>query len=140
MRFVDPFNDLCGVEQVIRLLERMFEDATEVSFRMLDRACAGDRCFLRWTFSCRPKRWPRQTWTIEGVSMIRGHGRVFATSSISKACGRAHRHWDAASQVYGRMPLVGSVLRRIGHRVQLPPGPVVLEARPAVPEQSTSNR
>lgn len=48
MRFVDPFNGLSSVDPVIRRPERMFDDAAEVSFRLLDQACTGERCFLRW--------------------------------------------------------------------------------------------
>lgn len=120
LRFVDPFNDVRGVGEVIRLLQRMFEDATEVSFRMLDQACQGDRCFLRWEFFCRPRRLAKgRAWRIEGVSMVRfdADGRV---------CDHID-YWDAATQVYGRLPLIGSLLRWIGRRLQMPPRPAVTE-------------
>lgn len=114
IRFEDPFNEVRGVDQVIRLLHRMFEDATEVSFRMLDQACRDDRCFLRWEFFCRPRRLSKgRIWRIEGVSMVRfdEHGRV--AEHID--------YWDAAQQFYGRLPLIGAVLRAIGRRLQLSP-------------------
>ena len=43
IRFEDPFNEVRGVDQVIRLLDRMFEDASEVSFAMLDQPCGEHR-------------------------------------------------------------------------------------------------
>ena len=101
IRFEDPFNEVRGVDQVIRLLDRMFEDATEVSFAMLDRTCGDDRCFLRWEFFCRPKRLSKgPIWRIEGVSMVRfdEDGRVVEHID----------YWDAARQVYGRLPLIGA--------------------------------
>jgi steroid delta-isomerase len=113
IRFVDPFNDVRGVDQVIRLLERMFQDATEVSFRMLDQACQGDRCFLRWTFSCRPRRWTSQSWLIEGVSMVRFDQRRRVVEHID--------YWDAARQFYGRLPVIGALLRVIGRRLRIAP-------------------
>lgn len=122
IRFVDPFNDLRGVDQVVRLLRRMFEDATEVSFRMLDRACQGERCFLRWEFLCRPRRLSKgRTWRIEGVSMLRidRQGRVFEHID----------YWDAGGQVYGRLPVIGTILRAIGRRLVLAPSTAVAQDR-----------
>jgi steroid delta-isomerase len=114
MRFVDPFNDMRGVNQVVRLLHRMFEDATEVSFRMLDQACQGDRCFLRWEFFCRPRRLAKgRPWRIEGVSMVRFDSEGRVVEHID--------YWDAAKHFYGQLPLIGTLLRRIGRRLQLSP-------------------
>jgi steroid delta-isomerase len=121
IRFVDPFNDVRGVDQVVRILRRMFEDATEVSFRMLDRACQGDRCFLRWEFCCRPRRLAKgRAWRIEGVSMVRFDAEERVVEQID--------YWDAAEQFYGRLPVIGTLLRGIGRRLQLPPSPAVPDA------------
>jgi steroid delta-isomerase len=121
IRFVDPFNDVRGVDQVVRILRRMFEDATEVSFRMLDRACQGDRCFLRWEFCCRPRRLAKgRAWRIEGVSMVRFDAEERVVEHID--------YWDAAEQFYGRLPVIGTLLRGIGRRLQLPPSPAVPDA------------
>ena len=121
IRFVDPFNDVRGVDQVVCILRRMFEDATEVSLRMLDRACQGDRCFLRWEFFCRPRRLAKgRAWRIEGVSMVRFDAEERVVEHID--------YWDAAEQFYGRLPVIGTLLRGIGRRLQLPPDPAVADA------------
>jgi len=118
IRFVDPFNDVRGVDQVVRILRRMFEDATEVSFRMLDRTCQGDRCFLRWEFCCRPRRLAKGgAWRIEGVSMVRFDAEGRVVEHID--------YWDAAEQFYGRLPVIGTLLRGISRRLQLPPSAAV---------------
>jgi steroid delta-isomerase len=89
IRFVDPFNDMRGVDQMARLLHRMFEDASEVSFGMLDQTCQGDRCFLRWEFFCRPRRLPMgRPWRIEGLSMVRFDSEGRVVEHID--------YWDAA--------------------------------------------
>ena len=112
IHFEDPFNEVRGVDDVIRLLSRMFEDAAEVSFRMLDQTCEDDRCFLRWEFFCRPRRLSTdRPWRIEGVSMLRFDERGLVTEHID--------YWDAARQVYGRLPLIGTLLRAIGRRLKL---------------------
>ena len=112
IRFEDPFNEVQGVDQVIRLLDRMFEDATEVSFAMLDQACGEDRCFLRWELFCRPRRLSTdRPWRIEGVSMLRFDDRGRVVEHID--------YWDAARQVYGRLPVIGSLLRLVGRRLKL---------------------
>lgn len=106
VRFKDAFNDVRGVDRMVRVLKKMFEDASEVRFEMAEQACIGDLCFIRWHFWCRPRRFARgQPWHIEGVSAVRfdDHGKVVEHID----------YWDAAEQIYERLPMLGLLLRRI---------------------------
>jgi len=110
MRFADPFNDISGVERVVAMLARMFDELDAPRFEVLDRAASGRIWYLRWRFVARPKG--RATpWTIEGMSEVHydAAGRVAAHLD----------HWDAGSQFYGRLPvlgwLIGLVRRRLRH-------------------------
>ena len=48
LRFTDPFNDLTGVERVVRMLERLFDELEEPRFAVTDRALSGPVWYLRW--------------------------------------------------------------------------------------------
>ena len=118
-RFVDPFNDVTGREAVIRVFTKIFEDLTEVDFAGRDLACSEGACsegacsegacFFAWTLRGRLRGSGRAI-TFEGVTELRldDQGRIAAHID----------HWDAASQLYARMPVLGSLLavlrRRLG--------------------------
>ena len=107
-RFRDPFNDARGVTAVRRVFEKMFEDVETHSFKVLDHAVAGDRAYLNWEFRLTP-RGKTEVWPIEGMSVItfREDGKV--TAHID--------HYDAAGQIYEKIPLIGAVLRGIRRRI-----------------------
>lgn len=107
--FRDPFNELRGVEPVLALLEHMFASLDEPVFVVRRLAQDAEVGFIRWDFRCAVRR---RTLTIEGVSEIQlaADGRVAAHLD----------HWDAASQVYTRIPLLGSVLQQIRKRLAIP--------------------
>lgn len=108
VHFIDPFNDVKGVDRVIHIFEKMYEDVDEPSFWVLQRAEDGSRIFLRWTFTGRAKR-SGNTFEIDGVSEIQLNedGKVIL-----------HRDfWDTAQAVYEKVPLLGSLLRVIRRRL-----------------------
>jgi steroid delta-isomerase len=61
-----------------------------------------------------------RAWRIEGVSMVRFDAEERVVEHID--------YWDAAEQFYGRLPVIGTLLRGIGRRLQLPPSPAVPDA------------
>jgi steroid Delta-isomerase len=113
IRFKDPFNDVHGVERMERCMQAMFADATDVRFEVIDRVVQGERAYLRWRFFFKPKRLPHGApWQIDGMSELRfdADGRV--TEHID--------HWDAASQFYARLPVLGALLRWVQRRLRVP--------------------
>jgi predicted SnoaL-like aldol condensation-catalyzing enzyme len=112
--FHDPFNDLHGRPALRRLLAEMFEQLEQPRFDILRHAADGDVHFVRWRFTGRrPGR--SELIELEGVSELHvdADGRV-----------RLHiDHWDAARQLYERVPVLGWLLRRIRRRlaVSAPP-------------------
>ena len=110
MRFRDPFNDVRGVEKVIRLLLMSFEDTEGMRFEFIDRAVSGQVCYYRWRCLFTPKRMPKSgIWTFDGMSEVAfdAEGRVL--SHID--------HWDASTQFYARLPVVGSLIRLVRRRL-----------------------
>lgn len=106
VRFKDPFNDLRGVDLMVRVMEHMFEDATDIRFAIGEQAVCGQLCFLRWRFWFRPRRFSRgEPWQIEGVSAVQFDDDAKVVEHID--------YWDAGEQIYERLPVLGMILRRV---------------------------
>jgi steroid delta-isomerase len=109
IRFVDPFNDLTGVERLEALLVHMFQTLESPRFVVDDRAMGKDAGYLRWRFFATLRGRPI---SLEGMSEVRfdAAGKVIL-----------HRdHWDASTQVYGRIPVLGAAIRLVRKRLSAP--------------------
>ena len=104
--FRDPFNEIRGVDAVVAMLERMFRDLGQPRFVVTRIASDGPVSFIRWDFTFELRGRPLR---IEGVSEVEidGEGKV----------ARHIDHWDAAGQVYERIPLLGGLLRQVRKRI-----------------------
>lgn len=107
-RFVDPFNDVTGQPAIRAVFAHMFATLDEPRFEVVGAVTEGDQCFLVWNFYFR-RGGRAVTPSIHGVSHLRfaADGRVLL-----------HRdYWDAAQQVYERVPVLGAVMRWLRHRL-----------------------
>ena len=104
--FRDPFNEIRGVDAVVAMLDRMFRDLGQPRFVVARIASDGPVSFIRWDFTFELRGRPLR---IEGVSEVEidGEGKV----------ARHIDHWDAAGQVYERIPLLGGLLRQVRKRI-----------------------
>lgn len=109
LRFVDPFNDLNGIDRFERLLHHMFDTTQDPRFVVSDRAMGAQAGYLRWDFSARLSGRPV---TLTGMSEIRfaPDGRV----------ALHHDHWDAGAQVYAQVPVLGAAINLVRRRLSLP--------------------
>lgn len=109
VRFKDPFNETEGLDAYKALLTNMFESAPDISFKVLHCAYDGEVCFLRWDSHATVNVLGKEPWYVKGMSELRfaSDGRI--VSHID--------HWDAASQFYERLPIIGFILRAIRRRV-----------------------
>ena len=103
-RFKDPFNDVQGLAAIEPIFAHMFEALESPRFIVTQQVVQGTQCFLTWEFRFRFKSWQRQTeQCILGASHL-----VFSPQ------GRVTLHrdyWDAAEELYEKLPLVGSLMR-----------------------------
>jgi steroid delta-isomerase len=107
-RFVDPFNDVRGLDAIRGVFARMFERCVDVRFEVHEALRDGDIGLLHWTMRMRtapsrPGGVPGAGWEFRGMSRV-----VFA------ADGRVAEHvdhWDAGGQLYAKLPLLGAVIR-----------------------------
>ncbi|GAB4191263.1 MAG: nuclear transport factor 2 family protein [Thalassobaculales bacterium] len=109
VRFCDPFNDVVGRQKMARVFEHMFETLVEPRFSVSDIATSGRTAYLRWAFTFRLKAGGRQH-RIEGLSEV--------TFDAFGKVAQHIDHWDAAGQVYAKLPLLGGLLRLIQARLR----------------------
>lgn len=106
VRFKDPFNDVRGLQAMRRVFDHMFQTTVEPRFSVTSIAADGDHAFLHWRFTFKPKgREGDEPWLIDGTSIVTidGEGRV--SSHVD--------YWDAAEQLYEKLPVISFILRRI---------------------------
>lgn len=109
VRFADPFNDVQGVDALRRIFAHMFETSVDPRFTVFDTAIGDAAVYYRWRFAFRPRsRSTGPDWVIDGVSEVRFDEDGLVVSHID--------HWDAASQVHARLPLVGRLMRWLSRR------------------------
>lgn len=106
-RFKDPFNEVQGVAAIRGIFEHMFHRLDHPRFVVTQQVVDDDRAFLVWDFhfSFRGEATPR---TIRGGSFLRctPDGRV-----------SDHRdYWDAAEELYEKIPVLGAVMRWLKRR------------------------
>ncbi|WP_426104042.1 nuclear transport factor 2 family protein [Massilia sp. TSP1-1-2] len=102
-RFKDPFNEVCGLGEIARIFEHMFEQVKAPRFVVTTKVLQGPQAFLTWEFLFEMKRFSKETQTIVGATQI-----------IFDADGKVavHRdYWDAAEELYEKLPLIGSLMR-----------------------------
>jgi len=107
-KFKDPFNDVVGVPEIQRVFSHMYVALAEPRFVIRDVIVDGDQCFLTWDFLFRFKRYDEKPQTVRGGSHLR-----FDAQGL--VC--LHRdYWDAAEELYEKLPLVGALMRWLKRR------------------------
>ena len=107
--FKDPFNEVRGVAAIKQIFAHMYVALDNPHFVVTDCVLQGDQCFLVWDFKFRFKRFDTQKdQVVRGTS----HLRLDADGKISY-----HRdYWDAAEELYEKLPVVGSLMRWLKKR------------------------
>ena len=102
--FKDPFNEVRGLDAIRRIYAHMFDTLHEPEFIVTSRVGHGSECWLAWEFRFRFRSWrPQERQLVRGASQL----------TLDEDCRiRAHRdYWDAAEEVYEKLPLVGALMR-----------------------------
>ena len=107
--FKDPFNEVRGLEPVQRIYRHMFDALEAPRFDVRSRIVQGDECFLAWEFHFALRNWRRgQPQLVRGSS----HLKLAPDGRIAW-----HRdYWDAAEEVYEKLPVLGSLMRWLKRR------------------------
>jgi hypothetical protein len=108
-RFKDPFNDVTGLAAIEGIFMHMVVALESPRFVVTGEIVQGQQCFLTWEFRFRFKNFKQsQEQVILGGSHV-----VFSADGLVTL----HRdYWDAAEELYEKLPLVGSVMRWLKKR------------------------
>ncbi|MES2980653.1 MAG: nuclear transport factor 2 family protein [Pseudomonadota bacterium] len=107
--FKDPFNEVRGLPEVRRIFSHMFVALDEPRFIVTSQLVDGDQCFLTWDFVFRFKRFDTAT-----VQTVRGGSHLKLSSDGRIAYHRDY--WDAAEELYEKLPVVGGLMRWLKRR------------------------
>ena len=109
-RFKDPFNEVAGLPAIRSIFEGMYRQVDRPRFVVTRAICQGNDAFLAWDFLFFFKGDKTREQTIRGATHI-----LFDTD------GRVvlHRdYWDAAEELYEKLPLLGSLMRWLKRRAR----------------------
>ena len=108
-RFKDPFNDVQGVAAIAPIFAHMFEALEQPHFVVTGQVVQGLQCFMTWEFRFCFKNFKRaEPQRILGASHL-----VFSPADLVTL----HRdYWDAAEELYEKLPLVGALMRWLKRR------------------------
>ena len=108
--FRDPFNEVRGLPEIRRIFGQMFEHLDDARFAFVDEAIDERGAFLTWDMTFRIRRLsPAEVRRIHGATHLRfaPDGRI-----------AYHRdYWDAADELYAKLPLIGPVMRWLKRRL-----------------------
>jgi hypothetical protein len=115
-RFKDPFNEVQGVRAIGRIFAHMFETLHQPRFSVSRQVLQGQECFLVWDFEFRLRAGgPTALQRIHGSSHL-----VFDTQGQVLL----HRdYWDAAEELYEKLPVLGSLMRWLRSKLRVPQSP-----------------
>jgi len=106
--FRDPFNDVQGLPAIETIFRHMFTQVIAPRFVIVERIVQLPNAFLIWHFHF---RLGRRTFSVHGASHLRFNG----AGKVSM-----HRdYWDAAEELYARLPLIGALMRFLQRRLSV---------------------
>jgi hypothetical protein len=102
--FKVPFYEVQGLPEIERIFRHMYVALDQPHFVITAQLVDGAQAFLTWEFRFRFKRFDTTTWqTVRGGSHVVFDGEGMATM---------HRdYWDAAEELYEKLPVVGGLMR-----------------------------
>ena len=108
-RFKDPFNEVQGLAAIRYIFEHMFVALDQPRFVVTGRVVQGQQCFLTWEFLFAFRNYQKgEAQTVRGASHL-----VFDDQGLVAL----HRdYWDAAEELYEKLPLVGGLMRWLKKR------------------------
>jgi len=106
--FKDPFNEVRGIAAITAIFRHMYEQVDAPRFVVSTRVLQGSEAFLIWEFHFRMRRFSGAGQVIRGATHLR-----FDDQGL--VC--LHRdYWDAAEELYEKLPLLGGVMRWLKRR------------------------
>jgi ketosteroid isomerase-like protein len=108
--FRDPFNEVRGVPEIRRIFAQMFAHLDDCRFTFLDEAIDERGAFLTWDMTFRIRR-------LSPGEMRRIHGTTHLRFAPDGRVAYHRDYWDAADELYAKLPLIGPVMRWLKRRL-----------------------
>lgn len=107
-RFKDPFNEVQGLAAIRAVFVHMFRALQAPRFVVREVVSASDQCFMAWDFLFGLPRLGLTGQRIRGCT----HFQFGADGRVT-----LHRdYWDAAEELYEKLPVVGALMRLLRRR------------------------
>jgi hypothetical protein len=109
--FKDPFNEVRGLVDIRQIFSHMYEALEQPRFVVTGCIVDGKQCFLTWDFNFRFKRYD-----LLSVQTVRGGSHL--TFNADGLLDFHRDYWDAAEELYEKLPLVGGLMRWLKKRAR----------------------
>ena len=109
-RFKDPFNEVTGVPAIRAIFAGMYRQVDRPRFVVTRSFGQGDDAFLAWDFRFCFKGDANREQTIRGATHIQ--------FSVDGRVALHRDYWDAAEELYEKLPVVGSLMRWLKSRAR----------------------
>jgi ketosteroid isomerase-like protein len=111
-QFKDPFNEVQGIPAIERIFAHMFAALETPRFVITQQVVQGTQAFVTWDFLfAMPRINKGATQTIRGAT----HFVLREESGVWRVA--VHRdYWDAAEELYEKLPVVGGLMRWLKNR------------------------
>ena len=110
--FKDPFNEVQGVDAITPIFSHMFDALIQPRFVITQQVQQGAQCFVTWDFLFAMRKFePNITQRIRGASHL-----VFRLEDGVWRVAVHRDYWDAAEELYEKLPLVGALMRWLKKR------------------------
>ena len=117
VHYRDPFNDCRGRKAFRAVFSDMLNKLEEVNFEVIERAWTrrnGDAgvsvALIRWQLNARLAALGNQSWSVPGCSEVHFTANGLVSAHLD--------YWDAAGQLYEKLPFLGRCLRALRHRLR----------------------
>jgi steroid Delta-isomerase len=107
--FKDPFNEVRGLTEVQQIFSHMYVALDAPHFVVTNTVTQANQCFIVWDFKFRFKRFDTVT-----LQTVRGCSHLQLSSDGRIAFHRDY--WDAAEELYEKLPMVGALMRWLKKR------------------------
>jgi steroid delta-isomerase len=108
-RFKDPFNDVRGLAAIEKIFTHMFKQVEQPRFVVKTRVIQKSEAFLTWDFLFAMKSLGDGQQCISGATHI--------SFDMDGAVILHRDYWDAAEELYEKLPLVGRLMRCMKSRL-----------------------
>lgn len=106
--FEDPFQKVVGIEKIYKVFQHMYTSLHDPKFVVVEIIEKENVAYIAWDFFY-ARRPDAQQESFRGVS------RIEFSEDIKVICHRDY--WDAASNVYEKVPILGVVLHFIKRKI-----------------------